>query len=140
MRAFTKITAFKFMSQVGQNSASESRPNFSFQILTKLLAQNIDQSLTTKSPPNISLNIVNNIQCQIKISRSEGCVYFQFIPTLGTVLTFFFQSGSYRKLHPKWLDSGKNNDQYLERYILKYTPNGCLKIQGPRYLRIDTFQ
>ena len=36
------------MSQVGQNSASESRPNFSFQILTKRLAPNIDQSLTTK--------------------------------------------------------------------------------------------
>ena len=43
LRAFTKITAFKFMSQVGQNSASESRPNFSFQISAKLQLQNLDQ-------------------------------------------------------------------------------------------------
>ena len=32
-KGFTKITAFKFMSQVGQNSASDSRPNFSFKTL-----------------------------------------------------------------------------------------------------------
>ena len=32
------------MSQVGENSALESRPNFAIPIWTKVLAQNLDQS------------------------------------------------------------------------------------------------
>ena len=50
------------MSQVGQNSASDSRPNFSFQILTKLLAQNVDQSLTAKSRPNFTFENLTKLQ------------------------------------------------------------------------------
>ena len=42
------------MSQVGQNSASKSWPNFSFRILTKRLAQNVDQSWATQSGPNLA--------------------------------------------------------------------------------------
>ena len=37
------------MSQVGQNSASESRPNFSFKFLTQLQLQNLDQTLVSQS-------------------------------------------------------------------------------------------
>ena len=56
---FLTKNCFSIMSQVGQNSATESWQswNLSFQILNKLLAQNVDQSLAKKSRPNISLKI-----------------------------------------------------------------------------------
>ena len=79
--ALTKIcTCFKFMSQVGQNSASESGPNFSFQISTKRLAQNVDQSLATKSRPNFSLKILTKIQLQdfYQTSASKFLPKFSF--------------------------------------------------------------
>ena len=52
------------MSQVGQKSASESRPNFSFQILTKLLLPNFDQTSASKTWPNFCLQILTKLLAQ----------------------------------------------------------------------------
>ena len=50
--------------QTHQNSASEFQPNFSFRILTKLLAQNVDQTWASKSWPNFSFKISTELQLQ----------------------------------------------------------------------------
>ena len=41
----------KFLHQFLSNSASRSRPNFNFNLLTKDLLQNLDQTSTSKSSP-----------------------------------------------------------------------------------------
>ena len=49
-----KGTTGQKVARFHKKTASESRPNFSFKILTKHLAQNVDQSLTAKSRPNFT--------------------------------------------------------------------------------------
>ena len=72
------------MSQVGQNSASESRPNFSFQILTKLQAENVDQSLTTKSRPNFTFKNLTKLQTWGILSI--GARFFLFLGHIIAIL------------------------------------------------------
>ena len=66
---------FQVMSQVGQNSALEARPSFSFQISPKLLAQNVDQSLAKKSGPNFRGNLVKLVMHQISFDKIENPCY-----------------------------------------------------------------
>ena len=56
LKHYTTEPRVECFQQNNQNSASESRPSFSFQISPKLLA--------TKSGPNFSLNILTKLQFQ----------------------------------------------------------------------------
>ena len=100
---FNQKNWFYAMTHVGQNSAPESRSNFSFQISTKLLAGNVDQSLATKSWPNFSLKSLTKFQLQYRDQNSGLKSLPNLIIKISTKLLSTGSSGSPSATHQEVL-------------------------------------
>ena len=96
---FYQNDCFWVMSQVGQNSASESQPNFNLQIWTKFFAQNVDQSLTT-NPTKLQLQNLD----QHSASKSWSNCSFKILGKLWSNFSFRISTKHRLKINIKIFD------------------------------------